>query len=317
VRRDGFVAWLLCASLLSVSLPSRADPPAPGAPASPSAAELRQRGNDAMSALKPAEALPYYQQAYELSKDPALLYNMGKAHEALEDYPAALAQYERFRREATPELRARVPKLDELVAGVRSKISFVSITSNVVGARVLVRDKAVGQVPAGGPLQLSLAAGPARIEVDADGYAPFKREVELRGGENTAFDAKLVSVAHAGTLVVQSEPTGGSVVVDDKQLGSAPVEQTVDSGAHTIVVRHEGYNDVTTTAVVGVGERKVVPIALEKSAPITQKWWFWTGIGAVVVAGVAVGVTAALLTEKSADKGSIPPGSTSAPLLRF
>ena len=34
-----------------------------------------------------ADALVLYQRAYELSNDPALLYNQGRAFEALGDYP--------------------------------------------------------------------------------------------------------------------------------------------------------------------------------------------------------------------------------------
>ncbi|MGH7271059.1 MAG: hypothetical protein ACREJ3_11565, partial [Polyangiaceae bacterium] len=98
-------------------------PDAPVSPASGSAsgAELRRRGNEAMAAFKPGEALDAYKQAYDLSRDPALLYNMARALEALEDYPAALARYEDFARQAPPELRARVPKLGEVIASLRGR----------------------------------------------------------------------------------------------------------------------------------------------------------------------------------------------------
>jgi hypothetical protein len=46
--------------------------------------------------------------------------------------------------------------------------------------------------------------------------------------------------------------------------------------------------------------------------PLTARWWFWGGIGAVVAGGVVLSV--ALLTERSADKGTIAPQQLSAPL---
>ena len=63
------------------------------------------------------------------------------------------------------------------------------------------------------------------------------------------------------------------------------------------------------------GERKTISVELDKSAGITSKWWFWAGAGVVVVGGVAL--TAALLTEREADPGDIPPGRVSAPLIHF
>ena len=140
-----------------------------------------------MAAFKPGEAFEDYKRAYEITRDPALLYNMGRALEALEDYPSALARYEEFSRLASPELRARVPKLDEAIASLRLRVAKLSVVCNVPGARILVRDRTVGDTAAAGePLVVSLVAGAATLEVDADGYAPFVRSVVLPGGSSLA-----------------------------------------------------------------------------------------------------------------------------------
>jgi hypothetical protein len=270
------------------------------------AAELRRRGNDAMAAFKPGEALDAYSQAYELTHDPALLYNMARALEALEDYPAALARYEDFARLAPPDLRARVPKLDELVAGLHARVARLSVTCNVPGARVMVRERAVGETVARGEaLVVSLGAGKAVIEVSADGYNSFQRAIVLPGGGSVGVDVQLVPKAVAGLLVVASEPADGTVFVDGRELGNAPVEASVGAGTHQVVVRLPGYLDKSTSVVVGVGERRVVTINMAQTTPITKKWWFWTGLGTVVATGVVV--TYAAMTERGADKGTIPP----------
>src|SRR5687767_2911590 len=104
----GLLGWLC---LLSASL------------ARPLAAQdadaLKKQGDDAMIALHYEDALGHYKKAYELSGNSALLYNMGRAYEALADYPSALEALEMFAEKAPPELRARVPKLDELVFYIR------------------------------------------------------------------------------------------------------------------------------------------------------------------------------------------------------
>jgi len=265
-----------------------------------------------MAAFRPGEAAEAYRQAYELTHDPALLYNMGRALEALEDYPAALVRYEDFARLATPDLRAKVPKLDETVEALRARVSRLTVVCNVPGARVLVREKSVGQTTAHGePLVVRLVAGKAVLEVDADGYTPFQRSLALPGGGDVAVDVQLVPKALAGLLAVASEPTGGVVFVDGHELGNAPVETSVGAGNHQVAVRLQGFVDKTTTVVVGVGERRAVTLDLRESPPITKQWWFWTGIGVIVATGV--GVTVAALTERSPGFGSIPPGRTSGP----
>src|SRR5580700_9805040 len=88
--------------LLSVLHPlaARAQAPAPpiAPPASTStpdrAAQLKQQGDAAMESLHYADALGAYTQAYALSRDPALLYNQGRAQQALGNFPDALLALE-------------------------------------------------------------------------------------------------------------------------------------------------------------------------------------------------------------------------------
>jgi hypothetical protein len=289
-----------------------APPSASAAPTAPDAAELRRRGNDAMASFRPGEAAEDYRQAYELTHDPALLYNMGRALEAVEDYPAALVRYEDFARLASPDLRARVPKLDETIQALRGRVARVSVVCNVAGARVLLRRKAVGETLAHGePLVLTLVAGEASLEVDADGYNPFTQSLALPGGGNVSVDVAMIPKALAGLLVVASQPAGGVVFVDGRELGNAPVEATVAAGNHQVAVRLPGFVDKSTSVVVAVGERRAVTLDLGASPPITKQWWFWAGLGAVVATGV--GITIAALTERSPGCGSIAPCRTSAP----
>ncbi|NVL67862.1 tetratricopeptide repeat protein, partial [Escherichia coli] len=77
-----------------------------------------------------ADAVILYQRAYELSSDPALLYNQGRAFEALGDYPTALEKLESFERDAPPAVRARVPGLHELIVDLRGRIATIVVRTN-------------------------------------------------------------------------------------------------------------------------------------------------------------------------------------------
>jgi len=306
-----FAARLAAGSLVclpGVAAGQRATP-APtasaAAPAEPSVAELKQKANEAMLSLHPADALDGYRRAYELSGEAALLYNMGRALEALQDYPSALAQYEEFGRKATADLKARV-HFDELMADARLKVAHVTFTSRVTGARVLFRDKAVGVIPASGRLDLPLNAGPGHVEIDADGYGPFVRNVQLPAGGVLSVEADLLPTDRAGVLAVATTPAGADIAVDGKEVGASPIESSVTAGMHTIAIRRSGFVSVESSIVVAAHERKTVAFKLEATPLLVSRWWFWTGVALVAAGGVAI--TYAALTERAPDKGTISPG---------
>lgn len=275
--------------------------------------DLKKRADAAMDALDHTAALALYSEAYGATHDPALLYNMGRAYEAMAQYPAALDKLVQFQQQATPDLLARVPNLAQRIARLRTQVSTVTVTSNVPGARVLLGNKQIGVTPLPGPLTTN--AGKTTLEVVADGYLPLRKDVELPGGGSITIDAPLASKSTSGLLVVRSPNVGAEVTVDNEQKGTVPLELVVKAGSHALVIRKDGFETSSTSAVVGTGERKVVEIPLEATKPITAKWWFWTGVVVVVAAGAVT--TYALLTERKADSGSATPGQVAGPLVHF
>lgn len=305
-------ALVLGALALSSAAPRAAfaDRPNVSAKERAKATDLKTKGDAAMVALRYGEAIELYTEAYSITEDPALLYNRGRALQGLERFPEALAELSAFNEKASPKLKARVPALDALINEVRSKVTRLSITCNVSGARILVRSKVVGKTPLSEPLPEN--AGPAVIEVEAEGWFPFKRSLDLPGGKELAIEATLLSKSSTGILIVRSPVAGARVFIDGKSQGNVPVEAALPQGSHTIVVDHEGYDSAETTAIVQAGDRNDLSIPLDKSRPLATRWWFWAGVGVVVVGGVLV--TSAMLIEGPASRGDIPPGQVSAPL---
>ena len=230
------------------------------------AAKKKKEGDEAMQDKRYAEALAAYDAAYAASPDPALLYNRARAEEHSEHFPEALALFEQFAEKAPPELRAKVPKLDELMQSIRQRVATVDIAVDVAGSAVKLRGLSVGTTPLPAPLRVP--TGPATIDVTREGYLPWSRELTLPGGKATRVEATLVPVV--------------------KPVALGAVAETHDDAP---------------------------PPAPTKGAPITSRWWFWTGIGVGVAGGIAL--TAALLTERDAGKGSIAPGQVTAGLVSF
>ena len=311
----------ICAAVVIVAAlaaaPARADDPAPGvsvAPASPSdpaatrAADLKKSGDRAMDALRFADAHAAYADVYALTLDPALLYNMGRALQALNRYPEALDRIEAFAKVAPPELRARVPRLAELIADLRARVTSLQVTSPVGGARLLVRSTVMSKLPLAEPLRLT--SGKAEVEVEAEGYFPFHTTVDLPGGGETTVAAKLFSKSTTGLLVVNASAPGSTVFVDDQKAGLAPVEINVPGGTHRVRVKNFDFREYETTTVIAAGDRKDLDVKL-LSPLIVTRWWFWGSIAAAAVTAGVIGY--ALTTERAPDLGDIAPGRVRAP----
>jgi len=286
--------------------------PTPIDPNEARVAELRARGDSAIDNGNPADALVAYTEASTLSSDPALLYNMGRALQGLARYAEALDRMEAFAAKASPELRARVPRLDALIAQLRGRVATLTLRCNVPGAEVRIREHEVGKTPMTPSLKVD--AGHATLEVVAEGYLPDKREIDLPGGGLSSIDVILRSKATNGVLLVTSPVTGTLVSIDDQPSGKVPLEAILTAGTHTLSLGKDGYEPTRTSTVLGAGERKSVSIPLEEVRPLTSKWWFWTIVGAAVAGGVVTVV--ALTTERKPDSGTIAPGQVGG-ALRF
>jgi hypothetical protein len=293
--------------LIGFGQPNLAVAAPPEAPASDAFARFKREGDEAMISLRYEAALDAYKKAYETRREAALLYNIGRAHEALGQLPEALDNLVAFQKVATPEQLAKIGSLDSLIEGVRKRVATLVITSNINGARVLVRNQMAGVTPFAEPLRFN--AGRAAIVVEAEGYEPIRREVDLPGGGQLVFDAPLARRDVSSLLRVTSAP-GAHVLIDGRLVGDAPAEVRLGPGKHALLVRHDDAPEVATAVVLGEHEKRLVDVPLAINKPLTKRWWFWTGVS-VLAAGGAVAIGVATTTEKKAPAGSISPGRLS------
>jgi hypothetical protein len=316
------VVRALATCLLAVTLPTAAFAGGPGDPplghatsrtTRGEAAELKSQADRAMDALHFDDALSLYQKAYELSKDPALLYNQARAYQALGDYASALDFIDRFEVDAPPALKAHVPDLRGLEDDLRSKVSTLTLSCNATGAEVVLRDKIIGTTPLSGPIRTT--AGHVTLVIHGERYNDYRRELDLAGGQSLAVVATLAPRDTTAVLVVRSPVAGAHVTVDGSARGEAPLEVVVPAGLHTIRLERSGYEMTETSAVLGQGARKELDVPMVKGTPIVARWWFWTAVGVAVAGGIATYFV--VTTEKSPDRGSISPGVVSGEVIRY
>jgi tetratricopeptide (TPR) repeat protein len=280
---------------------ARADTPAKASATDKNeAVRLKKEGDALLDQGRPIDALALYQKAYELSSDPALLYNAGRALESIGDYAEALDKLEQFERDAPPALRARVPGLRDLLVDLKSRIATIIVTSNAEGARVLLRDKTAGSIQ--GELRIRTRAGSASVEVGAEGFMAFHKQVELPAGTITRIHAELLPRVQDALVLVRTKPSA-DISIDGKPIGRSPLELRLAPGPHTLVAQAQGYERERIPMTLSLGDRRELDLELREPASVLSTWWFWTGAAAVLGAGV-VGIVA-LTTERSADSGSL------------
>lgn len=157
---------------------------APTSPAhsDPDAAErakaLYQKGAEAFTAQRNAEAISYFRRAAELAPNPKLTYNIALAYEEMGDTGRALAEYRSYLRHASELERqsdalARVRALEAALAA--SGVQQLSVASEPAGATVRIDGRTMGVTPWTG----ELAPGEHEVALALAGHASRNVRVTL------------------------------------------------------------------------------------------------------------------------------------------
>lgn len=268
------------------------------------AARLKAEGDALMGDIKYQAALEKYEEAYKLSADPALLYNQGRALEALSRYPEALEKLRAFDAKAPPELHARVPNLGKLIADIDGRTTLLTVIVAQKGATIRLGNVVLGTSPLP---ETRVNSGTVKLEVTLEGFDALAREVVLPGGGKKSEKFDLIAKDKTAVLMIDSPVKGAKVSVDGGSAAQVPTEVRVAPGEHVVSLTAPGYEDNTVEVIVAATERKRVVIEPGES-PVYERWWFWTIWGGLLVGAGASVVTYAVLTEGPPDEGTIPPG---------
>lgn len=283
------------------------------------AADLKRQGGAAMDRLEFAQAEEAYKKALELTPNDATLhYNLGKVHQARGDVPRAVDELDRFVKDASPELRAKVPHILETLADLRARVATLAIvcTENDPDAQITIANAEVarGCSPSPATVRLTIppTGGSAVVKVVSTKFHAQDTSLALRAGLPIPVKVELVPRATSGTLRVRTEPMGATVYVDGQLRGNPPIEIYLKPGSHDVTAKLESYNDATVPVIVELDKTKDLTVPLSKGTPVTQRWYFWTGVVAVVAAAAIVPTVIALNTEKDPVIGNL--GEVRAPL---
>lgn len=225
---------------------------------------LIARGLELRRAGKDREALPLFQQAAEKKRTPRAVAQVGLCEVALglwlegEDH---LKQA--LSNETDPWIRKNAGQLKTVVDSIQDRLGFLDVWGDPAGAKVAVDGRAVGTIPLEHPVRLS--TGQHSLVIESDGFVTDSRVVQVHG--------RAVAREHAALAPVPKAPLPPPSALQAPPPASEPASEAL----------------VTKRA-----ESTEEPAA----RPIYTRWWFWTAIGVVAVAG---GVTTYLLLRSDCD----------------
>lgn len=188
MQRFAFVTAALVA--MSAGTSARADDTA-------RAKELYEMGNKLYDEQKWAEAEAAYQSAWNLRKSFDLAGNLGDVEMQLGQYRDAAEHlsyaYDEFPTGGKPEVREALGKRIE---EARQQVGVLQIKTNILGARLYVDGKLVGQAPL--EKGVFVDVGQRVIEARIDGHDDQLRTIDVTKGSKQEIELKLVPKASGG-----------------------------------------------------------------------------------------------------------------------
>lgn len=254
-----------------------------------------------------ANAIVKFEKAYELSKDPRLLWNVAVCQKNLRRYAKMLVTLRKLLADGGPLLTEQDRKdADDLAKTVESFVSKLSLVVNEPGAKIVIDGEEVGATPLGEPLLVDV--GPRKVRIEKAGFVTIERTVEVAGGGTMALELSMVKEVHEGRLVVVAAE-GDIIAIDGKVVGQGRYEGVLPSGGHTLRVSAEGMMTYQSEVVLKDNERRQVPVTLNPVPRDMTETILWIAGGVVLAAGATVGgILLFQPTEKDAVDGSITPG---------
>jgi hypothetical protein len=256
-------AIVLCLALGPATALAQQPPPAAVA----EARERYQRGIDLFEERNYDAAMAEFQRAYELTRNPAVLFNISATHELTGHFVEALdAMLDYERRAPAAAVAQRRADVDAALGRLRSRIGTIVIRFEAAGLDV--RIDGLQRPPSTGNLEIRVPAGRHRVSLAAPHYQAREAEFDVSGGSTIVISEPLVP--ERAFMAVECNVPGAEVLVDGRPLASTPITSPlpVPEGSHHVVVRRPGYTTYETDVnSVGAGARVRADLAWADPMP--------------------------------------------------
>jgi hypothetical protein len=233
-----------------------------------------------------ARALEKYKQAYDVSADPRLLYDMAICEKNLKHYARMQTLLQRYSKDEGSALTGEEKQIvDDALAATKNLVGAVHLEVNEPGASVSVDGEPDGVTPL--PQALMLDLGLHKVTVTKPGFVSAEKELDVAGGSGASLSLTLTPETHVARLLVSTDPHA-TVSIDGTVVGQGRFEGSEAPGPHQVTVKSTGMRPYEAEIDLRDGEHRTLQVTLEAEkghAPI----WPWIVGGVAVAAGAAVG----------------------------
>ncbi len=207
-----------------------------------------------------AAARQRYQAAYDLSKEPRVLYNVAVCLKEEGKYAKAIRVLQQSVVQGSKASREYVERVADTIDTLSPLVATVTVEGLEPGMTLEVDKEVVAPTPQG---KFLVDAGTRVIVVRKTGFAAQSFTRDFPAGERFAFAAALAPLP-ASLTVVAGGARDASVLLDGRVVGLAPATLSVAPGAHEVVVRAPGYREVRRNIELSSDQENKLDVTLER-----------------------------------------------------
>jgi len=172
---------------------------------------------------------------------------------------------------------------------IQGRFGSIVVTTDPVGAEVLLDGNSRATAPDGGLVLTRVPYGQHEITARLPGYNDAVKSIELKSAGPVGVTCRLGY--GKGWLVVESNPTGTSLLVNNQEAGKTPYAAELAPDRYSLSLLRPGYYDWTGDARVQYAESTTIRAVLDRIQ--TRK----TPLLVLAVASLGAGVGAGIKGE--------------------
>ncbi|MCA9623862.1 MAG: PEGA domain-containing protein [Myxococcales bacterium] len=282
--------------------PEDADPRAPTPEAVEAARQHYRRGTTLYQEGDYKLALIEFEKAYQKAPNYRVLYNIGQVNIQLNNYAAALSTLTRYLAEGKDEVpEDRRAAIEAELPQLRARTATITITSNVLGAEVLIDGVPCGWTPVE---DLVIDAGAHNITLNLEGRSTSEY-VTLAGGETQVLEVALRGVSEPAPRVVVPPPPAPVVLPPPSPPPLVKDERPVESPVPVGMIVGWSVTGSLVAAMIGTGvkalgaqqalaevrDRETTNAELDAASARAVRWSVATDVllgASLVAAGVSI-----------------------------
>jgi hypothetical protein len=284
-------------------------------------------GADLAKKAQWAEALAAFERSASLHPHALTTYNLGVCERALGHYTRARDRFAAALLEnaaGEPQLpvtiaddtRAYLGEIEAMLTRLAVRITPADaqiavdgrplrFDSNGEGRPIAVagvREAGRGEPPPAQEFELLVDPGTHVLTLSRTGFTDILLNRSFAPAARTPLDLELDRLP--ATLRVAANVDATVVTVDGFDVGSTPVDLSRPAGSYRVAVKKEGFVPYEAQVVLKAGDEVRLRATMVEDRTLTKKWWFWTGVAAVVIGG-AVATYALTRPAPPPDCGSL------------